>query len=366
MASANQIFNFSGGPAVMPKSVLARAKDELLDWHNTGMSVFEMPFTGSHFMGIMESAKQKIRSLLNIPNNYHVLFMQGGASTQFSLIPMNLLSPGGQAVYIDTGYWSSKAATDAKQFGNVHIGASNKSSYPLNIPKLSEWDIPKNADYCHITTNETAHGIALHTDPVLTSTPLIADMTSDFMSRPICVENYGVIYAGTQKNIGPTGLVILIIREDVLARTRPDTPRIFSYKQHIINNNRLNTPLTYGIYLTDLACDWIIQEGGVSTLFARNKKRTQRLYDIIDKDSFYTCHVQPLHRSIMNVCFNLPTLQLEQSFIDAAQKCGLLNLRGHKQLGGIRASLYNAQTEQAIEALGHFMEHFRAANNANS
>lgn len=356
-----QVFNFSGGPAVMPKSVLLRAKNELLDWHNTGMSVLEMPFTSSHFIGIMESAKQKIRSILSIPNHYHILFMQGGASTQFSLIPMNLLSPGRQAVYIDTGYWSAKAATDAALFGNIHIGASNKGSIPLSIPEPSEWSIPEDSDYCHITTNETAHGIALHTDPSLTSVPLIADMTSDFMSRPISIENYGLIYAGTQKNIGPTGLVILIIREDLIEQVRPETPRIFNYKEHSIHNNRLNTPLTYSIYLTDLACDWIIQQGGVLELSKKNIQRAEQLYAVLDADSFYTCNVQPRYRSVMNVCFHLPSTQLEHVFLAAAEQQGLINLQGHKQLGGIRASIYNAQTAEAINALTRFMEHFRAS-----
>lgn len=360
MRSRGQTFNFSGGPAVMPKSVLMRAQSELLDWHNSGMSVLEMPFTGSHFIGIMASAKQKIRQILSVPDNYHVLFMQGGASTQFALVPMNLLSANGQAVYIDSGYWSRKAAADAAAFGWVHIGASNQDRQPLSMPDISIWSIPDNADYCHITSNETAQGVALHSDPQLDSTALIADMTSDFMSRPICIENYAMIYAGTQKNIGPTGLVILIIRDDLIEKMRPQTPRMLSYKQHIIHNNRLNTPLTYSIYLTELVCDWIIQQGGVSVLSARNTQRAQRLYEIIDQDSFYSNHVDPLYRSIMNVCFHLPTAQLEQHFIAAAEKQGLLHLQGHQQFGGIRASLYNAQSHQAIQALAHFMQHFRA------
>ncbi|MDY0191095.1 MAG: 3-phosphoserine/phosphohydroxythreonine transaminase [Desulfuromonas sp.] len=359
MRRREQTFNFSGGPAVMPESVLIRAQSELLNWHNSGMSVLEMPFTGSHFMGIMASAKQKIRQILSVPDNYHVLFMQGGASTQFALVPMNLLSAHGQAVYIDSGYWSRKAATDAAAFGRVHIGASNQDRQPLSMPEASTWSIPDNADYCHITSNETAQGVALHTDPQLASTALIADMTSDFMSRPIRIENYAMLYAGTQKNIGPTGLVILIIRDDLLEKMRPETPRMLSYKQHIINNNRLNTPLTYSIYLTDLVCDWIIQQGGVSALLARNQQRAQRLYNIIDQDSFYTCAVDPLHRSIMNICFHLPTPQLKQHFIATAEQQGLLHLQGHQQFGGIRASLYNAQTDQTLQALGHFMQQFR-------
>lgn len=362
MRSREQTFNFSGGPALMPESVLIRAQSELLNWHNSGMSVLEMPFTGAHFIGIMESAKQKIRQILSVPDNYHVLFMQGGASTQFALVPMNLLSANGQAVYIDSGYWSRKAATDAAAFGRVHIGASNQDCQPLSMPEASTWSIPDNADYCHITSNETAQGIAWHTDPQLASTALIADMTSDFMSRPICIENYAMLYAGTQKNIGPTGLVILIIRDDLLEKMHPETPRMLSYKQHITNNNRLNTPLTYSIYLTELVCDWLIAQGGVSALSARNIQRAQKLYAIIDHDSFYSNHVDPLYRSSMNLCFHLPTVQLEQHFIAAAEKQGLLHLQGHQQFGGIRASLYNAQSTQALQALGDFMQQFRATH----
>lgn len=364
MNTEHQTYNFSGGPAVMPKSVLIRAKNELLDWHNTGMSVLEMPFTSSHFIGIMESAKQKIRQILSVPDNYHILFMQGGVSTQFSLIPMNFIPHGGQAVYINTGYWSMKAAVEAQAYGSIHIGASVKKTGAISIPEQSSWTLSDQSQYCHITSNETASGIAFNADPKIESIPLIADMTSDFMSRPISIKNYELIYAGTQKNIGPTGLVTLIIHDDLIKRSRTDIPKIFSYKEHIINHNRLNTPLTYSIYLTDLVCDWIIQQGGVNTLFKRNKQRAQKLYALLDKDYFYACNIHPQHRSIMNVCFHLPTPQLEQLFIHTAEQQGLLNLQGHKQVGGIRASIYNAQTDQAVEALIQFMEKFRAAHSS--
>lgn len=364
MRTTGPIYNFAGGPAVMPKSVLIRAQDELLDWHNTGMSVLEMPFSGTHFISIMASAKQKIRDILAIPANYQILFMQGGASTQFSLIPMNLLSANGHATYIDTGYWSLKAASEAKNYGTIHLGASVKHSAPLSIPALADWRVPAQSEYCHITSNETATGVAFHADPKLKSIPLIADMTSDFMSRPICIENYGLIYAGTQKNIGPTGLVILIIRDDLIKKARPEIPNIFSYQEHLVNNNRLNTPLTYSIYLTDLACDWIIQQGGVLALAQRNQQRADKLYALLDADSFYSCHVEQQCRSVMNLCFQLPNTQLERAFLAAAEQQGLLNLQGHQQVGGIRASLYNAQTADAINALTDFMEDFRATHSS--
>lgn len=362
MRTRAQTFNFSGGPAVMPESLLLRAQSELLNWHNSGMSVLEMPFTSPHFIGIMTAAKQKIRDILAVPSNYQILFMQGGASTQFALIPMNLLPHGGHATYIDSGYWSMKAANEAKQHGTIHLGASVNHATPLRIPALADWVVPPQSAYCHITSNETTTGLAFHSDPRLDSMTLIADMTSDFMSRPICIENYGVIYAGCQKNIGPTGLVILIIRDDLIKKARPELPNIFSYQEHIINNNRLNTPLTYSIYLTDLACDWIIEQGGVLALSHRNRQRADTLYALLDADDFYSCPVDKRCRSMMNVCFNLASSALEQQFLSAAEQHGLLNLQGHKHLGGIRASLYNAQTTEAIDALVHFMEYFRATH----
>lgn len=359
MTSVPTVHNFSAGPAVMPPEVLELAQQEFRDWQGRGMSVLEMPFTSGDFPEIMASAKQKLRQLLEIPDDYHILFMQGGASAQFSLVPLNLLPEGEQAVYIETGHWSARALREAQRYGLIGIGASSRAAGFTNIPEPATWQILKKARYCHITTNETANGVAYPEDPNINRVPLVADMTSDFLSRPIHFDNYGLIYAGTQKNIGPAGLVIVIIREDLTKTARRETPTVFSYQSQIEGNNRLNTPLTYSVYLAGLVFDWVQKQGGVAALAERNRKRTQRLYRLIDRDPFYINNVLPPYRSTMNVCFQLPTKHLEEAFLQEARTAQLLNLRGHGEVGGIRASLYNAQSDSAVQALMDFMEKFR-------
>lgn len=353
------VHNFAAGPAVMPRKVMELARKEFQDWHGRGMSMLEMPFTSGDFPEIMESAKQKLRQLLEIPDHYHILFMQGGASAQFSLVPLNLLPTGAQAVYIETGHWSARALQEAQRYGLIKIGASSRHEGFTHIPEPATWQIPREARYCHITTNETANGVAYQEDPEMGEVPLVADMTSDFLSRPINIEKYGLIYAGAQKNIGPAGLVIVIIRDDLIETARRETPAVFSYQRQIASNNRLNTPLTYSVYLADLVFDWILEQGGVARIAERNRKRTQHFYSLIDRHQFYSNNISPHYRSTMNVCFQLPTKQLEEAFLQEAELQQLLHLRGHGDVGGIRASLYNAQPDSSVDALMDFMDAFR-------
>lgn len=359
MTFCHEVHNFSAGPAAMPAEVMARAHEEFRDWHGTGMSVLEMPFTHGDFPGIMESARAKLRRLLSIPDNFHILFLQGGASAQFSLIPMNLLAPGEHAVYIETGHWSVKAIQEGRCFGDIRIGASSRITGFTSVPQITDWCVAPHARYCHITSNETANGLAHHRHPDTGAVPLVADMTSDFLARPIPMTNYGLVYAGAQKNIGPAGLVVVVIRDDLVHSPRQAVPPVFSYQAQVEANNRLNTPLTYSIYLADLVFDWIEAKGGVRSLYQRNWKRSQKIYQLIDQDGFYCCPVDTGYRSIMNICFRLPTADLEQRFLREAADAGLLNLGGHTQTGGVRASLYNALPDAAVETLFDFMIGFR-------
>ena len=360
MNARRAVYNFSSGPTMMPLPVLKRARRELLNWQGTGMSVMEMPFTGPHFKQILESARRKLRCLLNVPEGYHLLFMHGGASTQFSLLPINLLGTGQQATYINSGYWSEKAAAEANLHGPVHMGASLVQDPCIRIPATEQWSVPANSAYCHITSNETAQGIAFADDPQLPAVPLVADMTSDFMTRPVSIGNYELIYAGAQKNIGPSGLTIVILKDSLLDRVQQKIPKIFSYREQVFNNNLINTPLTYAIYLTDLVCDWVSEEGGLDSLWQRNRQRTQKIYALLDRSSLYRNHVHQANRSLTNLCFHLPSAELEQKFIQSAACQGLLNLQGHSRYGGIRISLYNAHDSAATDALTLFLEQFDA------
>ncbi|OIQ98578.1 phosphoserine aminotransferase [mine drainage metagenome] len=353
----SDIFNFAAGPAIMPATVLAQAQQELLRWNGSGLSILETPFTGEAFKWLLQQAREDLKTLLNIPDNYHILFMHGGASAQFSLVPLNLLGIIGRADYVETGYWSRKSICEAKRYCDINIAASSAAT---NFDRMPEtWRIDPRAAYCHITSNETANGVQFHDIQDTADVPLVADMTSDFLSRPIDVQRYGLIYAGAQKNIGPAGLTIVIIRDDLLGRAQAATPLVFNYQAQVAANSMLNTPITFGVYLAGLVFKWIAEMGGVMAMARNSEQRSARLYQAIDASGgFYHCPVQPAHRSCMNVCFTLASETLTHLFLNAAATEGLVNLKGHPMTGGVRASLYNAMPDAGVTALINFMQHF--------
>ncbi len=359
--AAKEVFNFAAGPGMMPAEVLAQVQREFLRWNGSGMSILEIPFTGDEFKGIARQARDDLRSLLNIPDNYHILFMHGGASAQFSLVPLNLLGAARRANHVETGYWSGKNMREASRYCDIHLAASSAATGFDRMPQA--WHLDPQAAYCHITSNETANGVQFHHLPASGELPLVADMTSDFLSRPIDVARYGLIYAGAQKNIGPTGLTLVIVRDDLLGRVHPATPAVFNYQLQVQADSMLNTPITFAVYLAGLVLRWIMERGGVVEMERQSIKRSARLYRNIDRSAgFYRCAVQPAHRSRMNICFTLADDALTSRFLSEAAAHGLLNLKGHAMTGGIRASLYNAMPDQGVAALASFMRQFAQKN----
>ncbi|MDZ4263484.1 MAG: 3-phosphoserine/phosphohydroxythreonine transaminase [Pseudomonadota bacterium] len=352
-----EIFNFAAGPGVMPATVLAQAQREFLNWNGSGVSMLETPFTGEAFKSVLRQARDDLRALLNIPDNYHILFMHGGASAQFSLVPLNLLGGLERADYIETGYWSCKNMREASRYCNINIAASSSATSFDRMPEI--WRLDPRAAYCHITSNETANGVQFYDIPDSGDLPLVADMTSDFLGRPLDVQRYGLIYAGAQKNIGPAGLTIVIVRDDLLGRAHPATPVVFNYQIQAEADSMLNTPLTFAVYLAGLIFRWIAEMGGVAVMARNSEQRSAQLYHAIDgSDGFYRCSVQPAYRSRMNVCFTLANDALTPLFLSTAAAEGLLNLKGHPMTGGVRASLYNAMPETGVAALVNFMQRF--------
>ncbi|MCE9665783.1 3-phosphoserine/phosphohydroxythreonine transaminase [Halomonas sp. M5N1S17] len=358
VSSPDAVYNFAAGPGMMPREVLQQAREELLDGQRSGMSVMEMPFTGEAFQAIQQQARQDLRELLGVPADYRILFLQGGASAQFALLPMNLLPAGAKADYLDTGHWSRKAIAEGGRYVRINVAASGEAHDYRRIPAQATWRLDPEAGYCHITSNETADGLAYHWLPNTGMVPLVADMTSDFLSRPLAVERFGVIYAGAQKNIGPAGLTIVIIRDDLLRRARPETPSVFNYRLQAESNGRVNTPLTHAIYIAGLVFRWLKRQGGLGVMAERNRRKSARLYDAIDGSGFYVCHPRSMDRSPMNVCFHLADDALTGKFLQSASAQGLLNLQGHPATGGVRASLYNAMPEAGVDALIAFMQAF--------
>lgn len=354
----SRVYNFSAGPAALPESVLRQASEEMLDWNGTGMSVMEMSHRGKAFMSIAEQAEADLRKLLSIPDNYKVLFMQGGASAQFSLIPMNLLPNGGKADYINTGAWSKKAIAGAKSVADVHVAASSEEQGFSCVPDTKTWDVRADAAYLHYTTNETIGGVEFHDVPDVGSMPLIADMSSNILSRPIDVSQYGLIYAGAQKNIGPAGLTLVIIRDDLIGEAKNDTPDVFKYSVQAAAGSMSNTPPTYGWYLAGLVFQWILAQGGLSVVGEVNERKAAKLYKAIDDSPFYANPVAVNSRSIMNVPFTLANADLDKLFLEQAEAVGLTTLKGHRSVGGMRASIYNAMPESGIDALIGFMAEF--------
>lgn len=354
----SEIYNFSAGPAVLPGAVLKQARDELLDWHGSGMSVMEMSHRGKEYLSIAEQAEADLRELLSVPDDYRVLFLQGGATSQFAMVPMNLLRGRQQADYVNTGAWSKKAIAEARRYCEVNVVASSEDSNCTTIPAFDSWRLNSDAAYLHYTPNETIGGVEFHWVPETGDVPLVVDMSSTLLSRPIDVSRFGVIYAGAQKNIGPAGLTVVIVRDDLLGETLAGTPSMFDYKQHADNGSMLNTPPTYAWYIAGLVFKWLKQQGGVVSMAEINLRKSQRLYAAIDRSEFYTSPVDVDCRSWMNVPFTLADAGLDSEFLSQAKSAGLLSLKGHRSVGGMRASIYNAMPEAGVDALIDFMAGF--------
>jgi phosphoserine aminotransferase len=355
----HRVWNFSPGPAALPEPVLQRAQQELLDWHGTGMSVMEMSHRGTDFMSIAQKAQSDLRALLGIPARYEVLFLQGGAQGQNAAVPLNLLPPGGTADYVDTGHWAQKSIAEAQRYGVVNVAASSADRKYTYIPRQDAWRVSKNAAYLHVTTNETIGGVEYHWLPDCGDVPLVADMSSHILSRPLDLSRFGVIYAGAQKNIGPAGLTVVIVRDDLLDRARPECPSVLDYGAQAKTDSMLNTPATFGIYLAGLTFEWLIAQGGLAAIERANVAKAKRLYDEIDAGGFYRNPVRPEDRSRMNVPFFLPDARLDAPFLAGAQERGLVQLKGHRAVGGMRASLYNAMPLAGVEALCEWLREFR-------
>ena len=355
-------FNFSAGPAVLPLEVLNQAKEEMLDWHGSGMSVMEMSHRGKEFISIHAQAEADLRELLTIPANYKVLFLQGGAIGENAIVPMNLLRGKTGADYINTGEWSKKSIKEAKKYCTVNVAASSETNSFTSIPKRDSWKLDPNAAYVHICSNETIGGVQYHTTPNVGNVPLVADMSSDILSRPVDVAKYGLIYAGAQKNMGPSGLTVVIVREDLMGQTLPITPSAFDYKQQADNDSMLNTPPTYAIYIAGLVFQWLKKNGGIKGIEAHNRKKAALIYDYLDTSSFYSSPVAREDRSLMNVPFKLKSELLDEAFLKGAKELNMLQLKGHRSVGGMRASIYNAMSIEGVEVLVGYMKDFEKKN----
>jgi phosphoserine aminotransferase len=357
-----QIYNFSAGPAVLPKEVLKQAGEEMLDWHGSGMSVMEMSHRGKEYMSIQAEAEADLRELLGIPANYKVLFLQGGASSQFSAIPMNLLRGKKKADYLNTGEWSKKAISEAKKYCEVNVVATSADKNFSYAPTQDQWKLDPEAAYVHYTSNETIGGVEIFWTPETGNVPLVADMSSHILSRPVDVSKFGLIYAGAQKNIGPAGLTIIIVREDLLGEVLPGTPAMFDYKTQADNDSMYNTPPTYAVYVAGLVFKLLKARGGLAEMEKVNLRKANLLYDYLDSTDFYRCPTAKENRSRMNIPFTLANEALDDEFLKQAQKRGLLQLKGHRSVGGMRASIYNAMPEEGVKTLVAFMKEFEQSN----
>src|SRR5438128_7334101 len=351
-----RVFNFSAGPAMLPAEVLSRAGDEILDWHGSGMSVMEMSHRGKEFVGIAAEAEKDLRELLAIPAHYKVLFLQGGATLQFAQIPMNLLRGKGKADYISTGEWSKKAIKEAKALCDVHIAASSEDKNFSYAPK--NWHVRKEAAYVHYCSNETIGGVEFHTVPSHGDIPLVADASSHFLSRPIDIASYGLIYAGAQKNVGPAGLTIVIVREDLLGKADKHTPSVMDYKKQAEAESMLNTPPSYSIYIAGLVFKWLKALGGLAEIERRNIAKARLLYDYLELTRFYRNPVAKEDRSRMNAPFTLPEAKLDEPFLKGAAERGMVQLKGHRSVGGMRASIYNAMPIEGVQRLVEYLREF--------
>ncbi|MGB5517673.1 MAG: 3-phosphoserine/phosphohydroxythreonine transaminase [Gammaproteobacteria bacterium] len=357
-----RVFNFSAGPAMLPTEVLERAQTEMLDWNGSGMSVMEMSHRGKDFMSIAEKAESDLRELMAIPDNYRVLFLQGGASSQFAMVPINLLGNSQSADYLLTGQWSKKAIAEAKRYCDVNVIADTSSSHFTAVPAKEQLNFSADAAYVHYTPNETIVGVEFPYIPDTGEVPLVADMSSTILSRPIDVAKYGVIYAGAQKNIGPAGVTVVIVREDLIGNAMQTMPAMFDYKIHADSGSMYNTPPTYSWYLAGLVFDWLLQQGGLEGMAEINRNKAEKLYAAIDESDFYSNPVDLECRSWMNVPFILADAELDAQFLEQSAAQNLLTLKGHRSVGGMRASIYNAMPAEGVDALIDFMADFEQRN----
>jgi len=358
----SRVYNFSAGPAVLPEPVLQQAASEMLEWQDAGMSVMEMSHRGKSFVSIAAEAEQDLRDLLKVPDNYKVLFLQGGATGQFAAAPMNLLRGGDRVDYINTGSWSVKAIKEARKYAHVNVAWGADQDTPMHIGPQSEWQLDPAASYLHYCPNETISGVEFHWVPEVGDVPLVADMSSTLLSRPIDVSKFGVIYAGAQKNIGPAGVTVVIVRKDLLDRAPSNTPSMLHYKTQADAASMYNTPPTFALYLAGLVFQWLKEQGGLEGMQKINERKAKKLYDYIDASDFYRNPVREKDRSLMNVPFVLADDSLDKQFLEESEQAGLLNLKGHRSVGGMRASIYNAVPEAAIDALIEFMDDFARKN----
>jgi phosphoserine aminotransferase len=357
-----RVFNFSAGPAVLPIDVLEEAQRDLITLPGVGMSILEISHRSKTFDDIIEGCEADLRTLAGIPANYHVLFLQGGASLQFSMVPMNLLPAGGSADYIVTGSWAQKAVKEAKRVGGVKIAATTEGENFSRVPAQSELTLDPNAAYLHYTTNNTIFGTEFQYTPDSGGVALVADASSDMYSRPIDVSKYGLIYAGAQKNLGPSGVTVVIIRDDLVARTPASLATMLQYSVHVENKSMYNTPPVFGVYIMRLVLKWLLAQGGLAEIEKRNARKADKLYAEIDRSGFYRGHAAKDSRSRMNVTFRLPSEELEKKFAKESTAAGLDGLKGHRSVGGMRASIYNAFPEAGVDALVSFMKEFERAN----
>ena len=353
-----QVFNFSPGPAVLPATVLAQARDELLDWHGSGMSVMEMSHRGKEFIGIHAKAEADLRLLLGVSASYKVLFLQGGAIAENAIVPMNLVNGFKSADYVNTGEWSKKSIKEAKKYVGVNVAASSEDESFTYVPPQSRWKLDPGAAYVHVCTNETIGGVEYHWTPDTGSVPLVADMSSHILSRPLDVAKFGVIYGGAQKNMGPAGVTLVVVREELLERALPVTPSAFHWKEQAAADSMVNTPPTYAIYIAGLVFEWLIAQGGLEAIERKNVEKSQLLYDTIDASGFYRSPVRKQDRSRMNVPFRLADEALDGAFLKGAEERGMIQLKGHRSVGGMRASIYNAMPIEGVRALCDYMKDF--------
>lgn len=356
-----RIYNFAPGPAALPQEVLKQAADEMLDWHGSGLSVMEMSHRGKEFMSIIEAARRDFRELLAVPDNYRILFMQGGAIAENAIVPMNLLGRKPQPAtvdFINTGHWSIKSIAEARKYCTVNVAASSEGTKFRSIPGRETWRLTPDAAYVHVCTNETIGGVEYHFTPDVGDVPLVADMSSHILSRRIDVSKYGVIYGGAQKNIGPAGLTIVIVREDLLSHALPICPSAFDWKVVTEHDSMYNTPPTYAIYVAGLVFQWLKRQGGVAAIEQRNIEKAALLYDYLDATDFYSNPIAKDCRSRMNVPFSLHDESLNDAFLAGAKERGLLQLKGHKSVGGMRASIYNAMPIEGVQALVDYLKEF--------
>jgi phosphoserine aminotransferase len=351
-------FNFSAGPAVLPEPVLRRAAEEMLDWRGSGMSVMEMSHRGKEFISIAKKAEADFRKLLAVPDNYRVLFLQGGAMAENALIPMNLLGEKTSADYVNTGEWSKKSIKEAGKYCRVNVAASAADRDFTYVPEQETWRLDPNAAYVHVCTNETIGGVEYHWVPDTHGVPLVADMSSHLLSRAVDVARYGVIYGGAQKNIGPAGLTLVVVREDLLGHALPITPSAFNWKEQADNDSMLNTPPTYSIYIAGLVFEWLLEQGGIAAIEQRNIAKAALLYDYLDQSGFYSNPVAIGDRSRMNIPFRLADSALDEAFLQGAQENHMVQLKGHRVVGGMRASIYNAMPIEGVQALVSYMKEF--------